>query len=174
MESVKVWDPLVRIFHWSVVLLFGANALVIDEESHLHLWVGYTVLALVALRLLWGVLGTRHARFSDFPPSLSGARAQIGEMRRGSGGIHLGHTPLGALMIYNLLLTLVAIGLSGWLMTTDAFWGVEWPEELHAAAVSWAELSVVVHVVAVIAESRRSGVNLVRAMIVGSKEIPSR
>ncbi len=73
-------------------------------------------------------------------------------------------------MIYNLLVTMLLIGLSGYLMTTDMFWGMEWTEELHEILVSWAELSVVAHIAAVIFESRRLHVNLPRAMVTGYKE----
>jgi cytochrome b len=75
-------------------------------------------------------------------------------------------------MIYNLLVTLLVIGLSGYLMTTDMFWGVEWPEELHEAAVAWAEISVVLHIAAVVFESLRTRVNLPRAMVTGYKDLP--
>ena len=172
MRKVKVWDPVVRLFHWSLVAAFAANALLVDEESRLHLQIGYFILALVAVRVVWGLIGTRYARFSSFPPSLSGALAQLGDIATGRRRIHAGHTPLGALMIYNLLGTLVLIGLTGWLMTTEMFWGVEWPEELHEALVAWAEISVVLHVAAVILESRRTGVNLPRAMVTGTKLLP--
>ncbi|MEZ5715946.1 MAG: cytochrome b/b6 domain-containing protein [Paracoccaceae bacterium] len=174
MTEIRVWDPLVRVFHWSLVLGFGLNALVIDDESKWHLWIGYAVVGLVGVRVLWGLVGSRHARFADFPPSPRAALGQLAEMAgRGAARRHVGHTPLGALMIYNLLLTLAVIGVSGWLMTTDMFWGVEWPEELHEAAVTWAELSVLAHIVAVFVESRRTGVNLPRAMVTGVKRIPS-
>ena len=86
---------------------------------------------------------------------------------------HVGHTPLGAWMIYNLLLALVAISVSGYLMTTNAFLGVEWMKGVHEAAATWAEISVVAHIVAVIFESRRTGINLPRAMVTGYKDLPS-
>lgn len=173
MTRLKVWDPFVRVFHWSLVIGFGANALVIDDDSKLHQWVGYAVVALVAVRILWGLVGTRYARFSSFPPSISGALAQVRDMLGGERRIHVGHTPLGAMMIYNLLLSMLVIGFSGWLMTTDAFWGVEWPEELHEAAVTWAEISVVLHIAAVFYESWRTSVNLPRAMVTGCKDLPT-
>jgi cytochrome b len=93
-------------------------------------------------------------------------------MATGRTKIHVGHTPLGALMIYNLLGTLAIIGASGYLMTTDMFWGVEWPEEVHELSVAWAEFSVVLHIAAVLFESRRTKVNLPRAMMTGVKTVP--
>ena len=71
-----------------------------------------------------------------------------------------------------LILTLLAIGATGYLMTTDMFWGMEWPEELHEAFVTWAEISVVLHIAAVIFESKRTKVNLARAMVTGYKDMP--
>lgn len=172
MKRMKVWDPVVRIFHWSLVAGFTANALFVDDESDLHLIIGYAVVALVALRIVWGFVGTRYARFSSFPPSAKGALEQVQDTVTGRVRVHTGHTPLGAWMIYNLLLAIAVICLSGWLMTTDMFWGVEWPEELHEMAVGWAEFSVVLHVAAVAFESIRTQVNLPRAMVTGYKDIP--
>lgn len=174
MTRIKVWDPMVRIFHWSLVVAFGTNALVIDDDSKLHEWVGYGVVGLVLLRILWGFVGRGYARFASFPPSFSGARQQLTDIATHRDTAHVGHTPLGALMIYNLLAALLVVGLSGYLMTTDLFWGTEWPEELHELAVTWTEISVVLHILAVIFESRRSGVNLPRAMVLGYKDLPSR
>lgn len=168
-----VWDPLVRLFHWSLVVLFALNALMLDEESKWHIWVGYGIAGLIAFRIVWGLAGSRYARFRSFPPSISGALEQASDMATGRVRQHIGHTPLGAWMIYNLLLALAAIAISGYLMTTNAFWGVEWVEEVHEAAVSWAEISIVAHIAAVIVESRRTGVNLPRAMVTGYKDLPS-
>jgi len=167
-----VWDPLVRVFHWSLVVLFALNALILDDESKWHIWVGYGVAGLIAFRIIWGLAGSRYARFRSFPPSISGAVEQARDMATGRVRQHIGHTPLGAWMIYNLLLALAAIAISGYLMTTNAFWGVEWVEEVHEAAVSWAEISIVAHIAAVIVESRRTGVNLPRAMVTGYKDLP--
>lgn len=172
MARQKIWDPVVRLFHWSLVAGFTANALIVDDDSKLHEWIGYGVLALVGLRLVWGVIGPRHARFSSFPASLSGAMSQLTDIATGRTRVHAGHTPLGALMIYNLLLTMIAIGVTGQMMTTNMFWGVEWPEDLHEALVTWAEISVIAHIAAVMFESRRTGVNLPRAMVTGYKDLP--
>lgn len=171
-NTLKVWDPLVRVFHWSLVAGFAANALFTDPESDLHEWVGFTIVGLVAVRLIWGLVGTRHARFADFPPNAMAAMAQLREMVTGRRHAHPGHSPLGALMIYNLLLTMLALGLTGWMMTTLTFFGVAWVEEAHEALVLWAELSVLAHIAAVIFESRRLGVNLPKSMVTGYKTLP--
>ena len=172
MTQYKVWDPFVRVFHWSLVIGFAANALVVDHDSRLHLWVGYTVVALVLARLVWGLTGSPYARFASFMPNRKAVMDQISDIATDRKSVHLGHTPLGALMIFNLLASLLLIGLSGYLMTTDRFWGIEWVEGLHEAAVTWTELSVILHIAAVIWESHRTRVNLPRAMVTGVKSVP--
>jgi cytochrome b len=173
MTKMKVWDPFVRIFHWSLVGLFAANALFLDAETKLHRQIGYAIAILVILRVIWGFVGKGYARFSTFPPSFQNAIGQLTDIATGRKTIHLGHTPLGALMIYNLIGAIALISTSGYLMTTDMFWGVGWVEEFHEIAVTWAEVSVVLHIAAVVYESVRTKVNLPRAMITGIKIIPS-
>lgn len=170
MIRTYVWDPLVRLFHWALVAGFAANALFTDPEGSLHEQVGYVVAGFIAFRILWGFVGSRHARFADFPPSAHAAMGQLADIATGRIRRHLGHTPLGALMIYNLLAAIALIAVTGWLMTTRAYWGVEWVEE---ALVSWAELCVLAHVAAVAFESFRTRVNLPKAMVTGYKEMPA-
>lgn len=170
---MKVWDPAVRILHWSLVLGFAANATLVSDDSPLHLWIGYGATCLVLFRILWGFIGTRYARFSSFRPSLTAATGQLSGMVSGNRRIHRGHTPLGAWMIYNLLGSLLMIGLTGYLLTTALLGSVGWVEDLHEICVGWAELSAVLHILAVIFESRRTKVNLPRAMVTGRKEIPT-
>ena len=169
----KVWDPFVRIFHWSLALGFSLNAFLIDGENHLHRWLGYLVAALVLSRILWGFVGTGYARFESFRPSIRDSLEQMRDILVGGKTVHFGHTPLGAMMIYNLLLAILVICLSGHLMTTDMFWGEEWPEALHEAAVIWAEISMSIHIAAVIFESFRTRVNLPAAMLNGYKTLPA-
>ena len=172
LRQIRVWDPLLRLFHWSLVGLFTANAFFTDDESKLHEWVGYAVIGLLVFRLLWGLIGPKYARFKSFWPSAEAIRAQLTDIATGRRRAHIGHTPLGALMIFNLIVTLAGIGVTGYMMTTNAFWGMEWVEEAHEALVTWAELSIVAHIAAVIWESLRSGVNLPRAMVTGVKTLP--
>ena len=172
MRHIKVWDPAIRLFHWLLVAAFLSNVFLTKPGKQVHEWVGYGVLALLAFRVIWGMIGPRHARFSDFPPSASAALDQAAEMASWRRHPHAGHSPLGALMVYNMLAVFLAIGLSGWMTTTITFYGVKWVKELHEALVTWAEISVVVHVLAVAIESRRLGVSLSRAMVTGYKTLP--
>ena len=171
-NRIYVWDVFVRLFHWSLVAGFAANIFFTDEESKLHHYVGYAVAALIASRLLWGLFGSKHARFSDFSPSPLKAIGQLRDMITGRRHAHAGHSPLGALMIYNLLLTMAAIAATGYMMTTVTWFGIEWVEEAHEALVTWAEISVVAHIAAVIVESRRLRINLPASMLTGYKTMP--
>jgi cytochrome b len=172
MHRIPVWDIFVRVTHWTVAFLVLAELSLLDEDWAVHRWAGYAVLTLVVLRLAWGLIGSRHARFSGFPPSLRAARAHLAGLLRGRHTLHLSHNPLGALMAYNLWASLVAVCLTGILMTTRTFWGVELVEEVHEVIANWVAISVVLHVAGVAFETWHSKMNLVRAMVNGSKEIP--
>jgi cytochrome b len=172
MTDYKIWDPVVRVFHWSLVGLFTANALILDDDGAAHEWVGYAIVALVCLRLVWGFVGPRSARFAAFLPGLGAVTEQISDIATHRRRTHLGHSPLGALMIVNLLAVMLGIGATGYMMTTNAFWGIEWVEDVHEILVTWAEISVVLHIAAVMFESRRTGINLPRAMVTGTKRVP--
>lgn len=110
---VKRWDPLVKITHWGVAAIVVCNALIVGEGSIAHIWAGYTLAGLLALRLLWGVIGTRPARFASFPPSPSRALEHIRAIREGRHEEHGSHNPLGALMAYAISACLGLIVASG-------------------------------------------------------------
>ena len=114
MTHHRIWDPLLRLFHWSLAGFFAVNALLDDPESALHRNIGYAIGALLVLRLIWGFIGPHSARFATFLPRRDGVRQQLTDMATGRQRVHLMHTPLGALMIFNLLGTLAAIVGTGW------------------------------------------------------------
>ena len=172
MQRIFVWDIVVRVTHWAVAALVLAELTILDEDWAIHRWAGYAVLALVALRLAWGLIGPRYARFNAFPPSLRAAVVHLAGLLRGKHELHLSHNPLGALMAYNLWASLIAICVTGILMTTRTFWGVDWVENSHEIIADWVLVSVLLHVAGVAFETWHSKVNLVRAMITGQKEIP--
>ena len=172
MQSIKVWDPLVRLFHWGTVFLFFANFAILEDDGAAHRYAGYLLFGLVLVRVLWGVIGTRHARFSSFWPSLKEVEGHVVGLFRREAEPHLSHNPLGALMVYNLLAALILIGVTGIMMGTDIFWGVGWVEEAHELLVNYTLASVVLHVAGVVFESWRSKINLAKSMVTGRKEIP--
>ena len=167
--TVRVWDPLVRIFHWSLVGLFSFAFITGDEWQGPHETAGYIIAGLIAFRVIWGFVGSRYARFSSFiyrPPTVAGFVADTVRMKARR---YLGHNPAGGLMVLGLLLAIAVISLSGWMMTTDAYWGVKWVGVLHEGAAFAALGLVALHIGGVIVASLEHGENLVRAMFTGKK-----
>lgn len=173
IQVIPVWDPLVRLIHWSLVTTIILNGFVTDDESKLHEYVGYAALALVILRLVWGLVGPRHARFTAFPPNPFAALRHIRDTVSRRTALHLSHNPLGALMVYNIWGTVLVLCATGIMMGTLRFFGVDWVKEVHEAAFNWLVISVVLHLLGVVADSRMTGVSLVRAMIDGRKRVPA-
>ena len=112
-ERIKVWDIAVRVFHWSLVVLFTVSYLTGEDEGMLHIYAGYGVMALVAFRILWGGVGTRHARFTDFVRGPRAAMAYARSLLSGKPAHYLGHNPLGGWMVIALLLSLAGACWSG-------------------------------------------------------------
>ena len=171
--GIKVWDPFVRLFHWTLVGAIAIAWLSADEWDALHEWTGYLIAGLLATRLVWGLIGSRYARFSHFvrPPAAVGVYLQ--DVLKGRERRYLGHNPAGAAMILALIAVIAATAVTGWMGTLDRFWGLEWVEELHETLATLLLVLVPLHVAGVVLASRRHRENLVRAMIVGRKRAPS-
>jgi cytochrome b len=169
---IKVWDPLVRIGHWVLVIGIAAAWLTRDG-GRWHEWLGYAVLAVVALRIAWGLLGTRYARFAQFMYSPAETLNYSRQIMAGTEPRHLGHNPLGGWMIAALLISIVGVCASGWLYTTERYWGVQWVEELHAGLTNALLALVTLHICGVIFSSLRQRENLVAAMLNGRKRAPA-
>lgn len=166
--SVPVWDRFVRVFHWSVVTAYF-GAYLTNDAGRIHHAFGYAVLALVAARIAWGFAGTRHARFANFVPTPRGFVDYARAMLRGREPRHVGHNPAGGAMIVVMLALLASTAVSGWLLTTDAFWGSEAVEDFHAFGANALLACVALHVAGVVLASWRHRENLVRAMLTGRK-----
>lgn len=106
-KTVQVWDPFVRIAHWLLVVLFAASYLSEGEPEWLHTWSGYIIAGLVVLRILWGFVGSKYARFSDFVTGPFKALGYLVGMIRGTSPRYLGHSPAGGMMTVALLLALL-------------------------------------------------------------------
>lgn len=171
--TVKVWSPLVRFFHWGLVASVAVAWFSSEGLRNLHEFVGYAAAGLIALRLVLGLAGGRYARFRQFVRSPRETLAYLRDVLAHREARYIGHNPLGAVMVLFLLALIGGIALTGWMQTTDAFWGVEWVEETHEAAVNVLLLAVTLHVLGVIHASRRHSENLVQAMIIGRKRAPA-
>ncbi|NNC78439.1 MAG: cytochrome B [Woeseiaceae bacterium] len=169
--KIKVWDPVVRSFHWATAFIFFANYWLI-EDGPVHRWLGYGVAGLIMLRLLWGVVGSPHARFTDFFPTPARVTAYLRAILRHEHPVVIGHNPLGALMIIALLLLLSLLTASGWMMGLDAFWGVDWVEDAHETLATVIHGLVGIHVAAVVLADGLRCEGLLRAMITGYKHFP--
>lgn len=112
-DQIEVWDLFVRIFHWTVAIGFFV-AYVTEDLLSIHVWVGYVIGALVVLRIVWGFVGPKHARFADFlfsPFKILSYTAGLLTLRRGER--YIGHSPAGAGMVFAFLIGFVAIVASG-------------------------------------------------------------
>jgi cytochrome b len=112
-KEIRVWDPLVRLFHWSLVLSFTIAYLSGEEESNLHIYAGYVVLGLIAFRVLWGLVGTRYARFSDFVTSPATVMRYLKGLLARKPQHYLGHNPAGGWMVIAMLVCLFIVSVSG-------------------------------------------------------------
>jgi cytochrome b len=165
----RVWDRFVRFFHWSLVTCVLANYFLVDDGETLHHWIGYFASVLIVARIVWGFVGSEYARFTSFFPTPARLRAHLAAIRSGQPGFHPGHNPLGAVMMLALMVLVLALGLSGFLQTTDAFWGEEWLQEVHEMLASALIALATLHAAAAIIMGRLEGVSLVAAMITGVK-----
>jgi cytochrome b len=180
---VPVWDPFVRLFHWSLALGFAVSYLTEDDLLNLHVWAGYLVLVLVGLRFVWGFVGTRYARWSDFLKAPGDVLAYLRDAVRLRAARHLGHNPAGGAMIVALLLSLAATALTGL-----ALYGAQelsgplamvmsklsggWAhalEDAHEVLANLTLLLVGLHLAGVVLSSLQHGENLVRSMVTGYK-----
>jgi cytochrome b len=166
---IRVWDLPVRVFHWALVLSFGAAYVLSESERsrQVHVMFGYTVLGLIAFRLLWGFIGTRYARFSSFMYGPRAALRYLGGLVRGAPEEYAGHNPAGSWAVYGILALGAATGITGYCTFNEI--GGEAVAEVHELmANAWLVL-VALHVIGVIAGSIAHRENLARAMVTGYK-----
>lgn len=178
-HSLKVWDLPIRLFHWLLVIGFFAAYFTEDDFLTLHVWAGYLVAGLLMFRLIWGFIGNRYARFSNFFCSPAKSVGYVKELAEGRAKRYLGHNPAGAAMIVLLLVSLLITAATGF-----AVYGAEeqagplagivtrnghlW-EEVHEFFANFTVFLVVLHVCGVIVESLLHKESLVKAMISGYK-----
>ena len=169
-QAIMVWDMPVRVFHWLLVICFAGAWLSSESErlAMIHYAFGYTACLLVLIRLVWGVIGTRYARFNQFLKSPKAVLGHFMAMLRGHPHHDVGHNPAGGLVMFVLMLLILLIGLTGYLAVKE-FLG-NFVSEAHEALSSLVLGLVIVHVIAAIGMSVIERQNLVRSMVTGKKK----
>ena len=171
-KKILVWDVPVRVFHWLMVLSFAGAYITAESERWrlVHVTLGYTMGGLVAFRMVWGLVGTRYARFASFVRGPAAVLRYVRSLTGTQPEHHIGHNPAGALAIVLMLASSLAIVATGWAIYNDV--GGEWLGEVHEGAANFMLFVVGVHVAGVVVASRLHRENLVRSMVVGTKEGP--
>jgi len=181
--QIKVWDPLVRFFHWALVSAFFFAYITEEDFLTIHGLAGYVILLLLCIRFVWGFIGTRYARFSDFAYSTTNIIQFLKDTLRLSAKRYLGHNPAGGAMILLLMFSLLITTTSGvvllgaeehagpvahWFAQPESKWA-DVLEEVHEFFANFSLFLVFVHVAGVLVESLIHKENLVSAMITGFK-----
>ncbi|MCW8932909.1 MAG: cytochrome b/b6 domain-containing protein [Gammaproteobacteria bacterium] len=182
--QIKVWDPLVRFFHWSLVSAFFIAYVIDDDFLSIHIWSGYLIFGIISIRFLWGFIGTPYARFSNFiykPATIIGFIKDTFNLRAKR---YLGHNPAGGAMIITLMISLFLTVISGvillgaeelagpaalWFSQAGGFWS-EPLEESHEFFANFTLFLILIHILGVIVESIIHKENLVSSMLSGFKK----
>jgi len=173
MNRQLVWDLPVRLFHGLLALTFvGAFTIanVVDDDSALfsaHMLLGLVMTFMVALRIIWGLVGTKHARFADFAYGPKSVWAYLRDVFRGKPTHHAGHNPGSSVAIFLMLLFVLGLGVTGVLMAS----GNDALEDVHGV-LSWALLVTVVgHIAGIILHTVKQRDNITLTMIDGHKAV---
>lgn len=183
-STVKAWDPLIRIFHWSLVFFILCAFITEDDWLNLHVQAGYAVTLLIGFRLLWGLVGTRNARFSSFVKAPGVVWSHLKGMLAFRVSHYLGHNPVAAVMVVLLMSSITLVACSGMIMlasegqgplagTLFSAWNGEWMEEIHEFMANFTLLLILAHVTGVLFSSFLEKENLVKAMVTGRKKLRS-
>jgi cytochrome b len=194
-KTVQVWDIAVRTFHWSLVAAFAVAYLTEDDFELIHVYVGYLIIGLICFRLIWGLIGTRHARFSDFVCGMKRIRVYLKSILAGNPKHYLGHNPAGGMMILVMLVSLFVLSYSGLKTYAEEGKGPlahteisivatafadddhhhsgknEFWEEIHEFLANFTLMLIFIHLAGVVVSSIVHRENLVRAMVTGEKQL---
>lgn len=169
-QAIMVWDIPVRVFHWLLVICFAGAWLSSESErwALIHYAFGYTACLLVLIRLVWGLIGTRYARFSQFLKSPQAVIDHFMAVLRGQPHHDVGHNPAGGLVMFALMLLILLIGLTGYLSVKEFLGDIA--SEAHEVVANILLGLVIIHIIAAIGMSLIERQNLVRSMVNGKKQ----
>ena len=180
-KIIRVWDLPIRLFHWLLVLCIAGSFISVNLGGNAiqwHAYFGYSILTLLIFRMIWGFVGSTHARFVSFVPT----KKAVLDYLQGSSPRVLGHNPLGALSVFALLFALSVQVTTGLFVDDEiAFQGpfakyvsssvVSLFSQIHEANQVVIYTLIAIHIAAIWAYKRFKGENLIKPMINGDKEI---
>lgn len=170
-RTVAVWDLPLRLWHWALAASILAAWFTPTAYDKAHRIVGYTVLGLLAFRLVWGFWGSRYSRFRMVGVRLRAAPRYLWNLRRGITGRYIGLNPAGTLMLVALLLSIAVSAITGAMSVMVTFFGVWWVEDTHHYSSDAVIVLVVLHILGVVLMGLLQRENLIRAMFTGRKRI---
>lgn len=180
-KIIRVWDLPIRLFHWLLVLCIVGSLISVNLGGNAiewHAYFGYSVLTLLVFRIVWGLIGSRHARFASFLPN----KKAILDYLQGNSPRVLGHNPIGALSVFALLFALMVQVVTGLFVDDEiAFQGplakyvsssaASFLSEIHEGNQVVIYTLVTIHIAAIWYYKKFKGENLIKPMISGDKEI---
>ncbi len=169
-QTKKLWDPLIRLFHWSIATIFVANYFINEPGENWHQWLGYAAAGWLLIRFFWGFFGKGAARWSDFFPTRASLSAHLSSLLNRKPYHRLGHSPLGAVVMISMMLCMLMLAITGYMMEEiDYFWGEDWVSNLHEWIADTLVVLVLIHVLAALLESFILKENLPLSMITGNR-----
>lgn len=185
-KTIRVWDLPTRLFHWSLLVLVAIAWISSEADGvlfNIHIITGIAILALIVFRLIWGIIGSRHALFTDFVKGWTKVRAYGKQLLKLKAPYHSGHNPLGGWMIVALLLALTLTSFSGLFVSDDdnsgplaltiSPWLAGAMEDVHEGVANGLGVLIGLHVLGVLVHGLISRENLPRAMWNGNKFVPA-
>ena len=165
-----VWTLFVRVTHWLVAVFVMVNFF--NDTGYWHRFIGYACLTLVLSRIIYGLFLTKTASSQFYIPTLDNIKLHISELHTGKINAqhlstHAGHNPLGQWAVYAIWTLIILLAFTGWLSLTDAYWGEDWPVDLHGYLSDGLMLMVLLHVSAIALISKLQKRNLAKSMITG-------
>jgi cytochrome b len=162
-SQIVVWTTFVRISHWCVAICVLINFF--NDTGYWHRLIGYSCLILVLSRIVYGLCLSKVASSQFYIPSIANIKLHIREIKTQHFSSHVGHNPLGQWAVYVIWLLILFLAFTGWLSRTDAYWGEDWPVDLHMFFSNALQSVVILHVLAVLLMSKLQKKNLLKQMI---------
>ncbi|MCO5143007.1 MAG: cytochrome b/b6 domain-containing protein [Oligoflexia bacterium] len=166
---VNLWDIPTRILHWALAVCVLLNLFLLEEGEEAHEWAGYIAVGIVFIRFVWGFVGGKASRFSSFPIHPRSLISYLKNKCSEDGQFKNKHNPLASLVYLTLWLLIIGMGITGWMMNLDQFWGEDWVENLHSRISQGIEILLILHILGIAIDSIRYKRHTWLAMFTGKR-----